>query len=338
MKALFIGGTGTISTEVSKLAVLKGWQLYLLNRGNKSSRVPEGVTVLTADINNEVEVAKLIKDIEFDVIADFISFEPSQIQRDIRLFSKKTKQFIFISSASTYQKPLAFYKITESTPLANPYWKYARDKIACEELLMAQYRANSFPVTIIRPSHTYGVGSVPVAIHGEKGSWQVIDRIIKGKPVIVPGDGNSLWTITHNTDFAKAFVGIMGNQAAIGEAIHITSDESITWNKIYDIIGEALNIKTQKFHVATDFLVKYKADLEGGLVGDKANTVVFDNSKIKRLVPEYIATTRFDQGVRLSIEYILANPELQIEDKEFDLFCDNVIRSQEEALMYLKNL
>ncbi|MGH4050074.1 MAG: SDR family oxidoreductase [Clostridium sp.] len=338
MKALFIGGTGTISTEISKLAVLKGWQLYLLNRGNKSSRVPEGVKVITADINNEVEVARLIEDIDFDVIADFISFEPSQIQRDIRLFSKKTKQFIFISSASAYQKPLAFYKITESTPLANPYWKYSRDKIACEELLIAQYRSNDFPITIIRPSHTYGVGSVPVAIHGEKGSWQVIDRIIKGKPVIVPGDGNSLWTITHNTDFAKAFVGIMGNQAAVGEAIHITSDESITWNKIYDIIGEALNVKVIKYHVATDFLVKFKADLEGGLVGDKANTVVFDNSKIKRLVPEYIATTRFDQGVRLSIEYILAHPELQIEDKVFDLFCDNVIKSQEIALKYIKNI
>jgi len=338
MKALFIGGTGTISTEISKLAVLKGWQLYLLNRGNNLTRVPEGATVLTADINNEVEVAKLICDIEFDVIADFIAFEPSQVQRDIRLFSKKTKQFIFISSASAYQKPLAFYKITESTPLANPYWKYSRDKIACEELLMQHYRANNFPVTIIRPSHTYGEGSVPVAIHGEKGSWQVIDRIIKGKPVIVPGDGNSLWTITHNTDFAKAFVGIMGNNATIGEAIHITSDESITWNKIYDIIGEALNTKTQKFHVATDFLVKYKADLEGGLIGDKANTVVFDNSKIKRLVPEYLATTRFDQGVRLSINYILAHPELQIEDKEFDIFCDNVIKAQEQALKYLENL
>ena len=338
MKALFIGGTGTISNEVSKLAVKNGWQLYLLNRGNKSSRVPEGAKVLIADINNEVEVARLIKDIEFDVIADFIAFEPSQIERDIRLFSKKTKQFIFISSASAYQKPLAHYKITESTPLSNPYWKYARDKIACEELLMSEYRTNSFPITIIRPSHTYGEGSIPVAIHGEKGSFQVIDRIMKGKPVIIPGDGNSLWTLTHNSDFAKAFVGIMGNQAAIGEAIHITSDESLTWNKIYDIIGEALNVEVKKFHVATNFLVKFQSGLEGGLVGDKSNTVVFDNSKIKRLVPEYVATTRFDQGVKLSIEYILARPELQIEDKKFDLFCDNVIKSQEYALEYLKSI
>ncbi|MBU3112182.1 SDR family oxidoreductase [Clostridium lacusfryxellense] len=338
MKALFIGGTGTISNEVSKLTSKNGWELYILNRGNKSSKVPEGVKVLIADINNEVEVARLIKGIEFDVIADFIAFEPSQIQRDIRLFSKKTKQFIFISSASAYQKPLAFYKITESTPLSNPYWKYARDKIACEELLMSEYRNNSFPITIIRPSHTYGESNVPVAVQGEKGFFQVIDRIRKGKPVIVPGDGNSLWTITHNTDFAKAFVGIMGNQASIGEAIHITSDESITWNKIYDLIGDALNVKVIKYHVSTDFLVKVQKDIEGGLIGDKANTVVFDNSKIKRLVPEYVATTRFDQGVKKSIKYILAHPQLQIEDEEFDKFCDNVIKSQEEAVEFFKNI
>ena len=338
MKALFIGGTGTISNAVSKLAAKNGWELYLLNRGNKSSIVPEGAKVLISDINNEVEVARLIKDIEFDVIADFIAFEPSQIQRDIRLFSKKTKQFIFISSASAYQKPLAHYKITESTPLSNPYWKYARDKIACEELLMSEYRSNSFPITIIRPSHTYGESSIPVAIRGEKGCFQVIDRIMKGKPVIIPGDGNSLWTITHNTDFAKAFVGIMGNQASIGEAIHITSDESITWNKIYDLIGDALNVKVIKYHVATDFLVKVQKDVEGGLAGDKANTVVFDNSKIKRLVPEYVATTRFDQGVKQSIKYILSHPQLQIEDDKFDKFCDNIIKSQEEAVIFFKGL
>jgi len=338
MKALFIGGTGNISTEISKLAVKNGWQLYLLNRGNKTDRVPKLAKVLTADINDEVKVSRLIEGMEFDVIADFIAFDPTQIERDIRLFSKRTKQFIFISSASVYQKPLSYYKITESTPLSNPYWQYARDKIACEERLMSEYRENSFPITIIRPSHTYGVGSIPLAINGGNGSWQVIKRIKEGKPVIIPGDGNSLWTVTHSSDFAKAFVGIMGNGAAIGEAIHITSDEAITWNKIYDSIGDALNVEAKKFHVATDFLVKCQEDLEGGLIGDKANTVVFDNSKIKRLVPEYIATTRFDQGVRISIEHILSNPELQIEDKEFDLFCDNVIKAQQDAISYFKSL
>lgn len=338
MKALFIGGTGTISTAISKLAVKNGWQLYLLNRGNKNGRVPVGAKVLTADINNEEEVSGLIKDMVFDVVVDFIAFDAPQIQRDIRLFSNRTKQFIFISSASAYQKPLSHYKITESTPLSNPYWQYSRDKIACEELLMSEYRNNNFPITIIRPSHTYGETNVPVAIHGEKGSWQVINRMIKGKPVIIPGDGSSLWTVTHNSDFAKAFVGIMGNQAAIGEAIHITSDEAITWDKIYDSIGAALNVKVKKFHVATDFLVKCQADIEGGLVGDKANTVVFDNSKIKRLVPGYVATTRFDQGVRQSIEYILSHTELQIEDDEFDIFCDNIIKAQLKAIAYYNSL
>lgn len=338
MKALFIGGTGTISGAISKLAVENGWELYLLNRGNNSSRVPDGARVITADINDELSVSELIKDMKFDVVADFIAFEPSQIIRDIRLFSGKTKQFICISSASAYQKPLSHYKITESTPLANPYWKYSRDKIACEEKLMEEYRENKFPVTIIRPSHTYGDNSLPLAIHGKNGVWQVIDRIMRGKPVIIHGDGTSLWTITHNTDFAKAFVGIMGNHAAIGEAIHITSDEAITWDNIYDCIGEALDIEVKKVHITTDFLVECQSDFEGGLIGDKANSVVFDNSKIKRLVPGFVATVRFDQGVKLSIEYILAHPELQIADAEFDHFCDKIIEAKQQAIMYFKSL
>lgn len=337
MKALFIGGTGTISTAVSKLAVEKGWELYLLNRGSKSGRVPEGARVLTADINDEPSVIELIKEIKFDVVVDFIAFTTSEIERDIRLFTKKTKQFIFISSASVYQKPLSHYKITESTPLANPYWQYSRDKIACEERLIEEYRKNNFPITIIRPSHTYGESNLPLAICGKNGVWQVIDRIMKGKPVIIHGDGSSLWTITHNSDFAKAFVGIMGNHAAIGEGIHITSDEAITWNKIYDCIGEALNVEVKKVHVSTDFLVECQADFEGGLIGDKAHTVVFDNSKIKRLVPDYVATVRFDQGVRMSIEYMLAHAELQIPDEEFDLFCDKIIKAQQEAVSYFKS-
>ncbi|MGH4139097.1 SDR family oxidoreductase [Clostridium sp.] len=338
MKALFIGGTGTISTAISKLAVEKGWELYLLNRGNNVSNVPEGAKVLTADINDELLVTQLIKDMKFDVVTDFIAFKPSQIQRDIRLFSGKTRQFICISSASAYQKPLSYYKITESTPLSNPYWQYSRDKIACEERLMEEYRKNNFPVTIIRPSHTYGESSLPLAVQGKNGPWQVIDRIIKGKPVIIQGDGTSLWTVTHNSDFAKAFLGIMGNHAAIGEAIHITSDEAITWNNIYDCIGEALNIEVKKIHIATDFLVKCQADYEGGLIGDKANSVVFDNSKIKRLVPGFVATVRFDQGVKQSIKYILSHPELQIVDEEFDIFCDKIIDAEMEALKYYKNM
>jgi len=338
MKALFIGGTGTISTAISKLAVEKGWELYLLNRGTKINSAPMGAKVLTADINNEILVSELINDMKFDVVVDFIAFETSQIQRDIRLFSKRTKQFIFISSASAYQKPLSYYKITESTPLVNPYWQYSRDKIACEETLMEEYRKENFPITIIRPSHTYSERSIPLAIQGKNGAWQVIDRIMKEKPVIIQGDGSSLWTITHSSDFAKAFLGIMGNSAAIGEAIHITSDEAITWNRIYDCIGSALNIKVKKVHMSSDFLVKCQADFEGGLIGDKANSVVFDNSKIKRLVPEYVATVRFDQGIKDSIKYILSHPELQIEDIQFDLFCEKIIKAEQEAVTYFKSL
>lgn len=332
MKALFIGGTGTISTAVSKLAIEKGWELYLLNRGNNSAKVPKGAKVIVADINDEDAVAELVKDIKFDVVADFIGYVPAHIERDIRLFSNKTKQFIFISSASAYQKPLSYYKINESTPLSNPYWEYSRNKIACEELFMSEYRKNGFPITIVRPSHTYSEEKIPVAIHGSKGSWQVIDRIMKGKPVIIPGDGTSLWTLTYNTDFAKAFVQIMGNSGAIGEAVHITSDEVLTWNKIYDCIGEALNVEVNKMHVATDFLVKCNSDLEGGLLGDKSNCTLFDNSKIKRLAPDFVATVRFDDGIKKCIEYVLSHSELQTADEEFDLFCDRVIEAQEKAL------
>jgi nucleoside-diphosphate-sugar epimerase len=338
MKALFIGGTGTISTAVSKLAVEKGWELYLLNRGNKSNKVPMEARIITADINDEKAVSELIKDMKFDVVADFIAFVPSQLERDIRLFANKTKQFIFISSASAYQKPLSYYKINESTPLSNPHWEYSRNKISCEELLMEEYRKNKFPVTIVRPSHTYSNDSIPVAIHGDKGSWQVINRIRKGKPVIIPGDGTSLWTLTHNSDFAKAFVGIMGNSGAIGEAVNITSDEVLTWNKIYDCIGEALDVEVEKVHVATDFIVECKPDLEGGLLGDKSNCTLFDNSKIKRLIPDFTSTVRFDQGVRMCIENILSNPELQVDDEEFDKFCDNIIEAQQNAVSFFKQI
>ncbi len=337
MKALFIGGTGTISAAISKLAVDRGWELYLLNRGNRAESVPRGAKVITADINDEKTVSELIKNMKFDVVADFIAFGTSHIERDIRLFSKNTRQYIFISSASAYQKPLSYYKINESTPMYNPYWEYSRNKIACEELLVAEYRKNGFPITIIRPSHTYNERSIPVSLHGDKGSWQVIKRIIDGKPVIIPGDGTSLWTLTHNSDFAKAFLGIMGNSAALGEAINITSDEVLTWNRIYDCISEALDVEVKKVHVATDFLVKCKPDLEGGLLGDKSNCTLFDNGKIKRIVPGFEATVRFDQGVRLCLEHILVHPELQVLDEEFDNFCDRVIEAQEKAVEAFKS-
>ncbi|MBQ7305053.1 MAG: SDR family oxidoreductase, partial [Clostridia bacterium] len=255
MKALFIGGTGTISMAITKqLAANPDWELYLLNRGTRAQELPAGVKTITADINNEQQVAEVIRDINFDCVCDFIAFVPAQLERDYRLFAGKTKQFMFISSASAYQKPLSDYKITESTPLANPYWEYSRNKIACEEYLMKQYREAGFPITIIRPSHTYDERNVPVGAHGDKGSWQVLKRMMEGKPVLIQGDGTSLWTITHNSDFAKAFIGLMGNIHAIGEAYHITTDESVTWNQIYAIIADELGVELKAYHVPSDFL------------------------------------------------------------------------------------
>jgi len=333
MKALFIGGTGTISTEISKLAVKSGVELYLLNRGNNNSRLEElhGVKYIQACMGNEDDVRRKLGGLHFDVVANFIVFTPEQAERDIRLFSGITKQYIFISSASAYQKPLSDYLITESTPLCNPYWEYSRNKIACEELFIKAYREQGFPITNVRPSHTYDKYNIPLAVHGEKGSWQVLKRIIDGKPVIVHGDGSSLWTLTHSRDFAKAFLGLMGNIHAIGEAVHITSDESLTWNQIYHILGDCVGKEPVLRHISSDFLVKCDPSLSGGLLGDKSNTVVFDNSKIKRLVPGFTATTRFDEGARESVEFYLANEAMQTPDPLFDEWCDKVIKAYDSA-------
>ncbi|MBP3638083.1 MAG: SDR family oxidoreductase [Clostridia bacterium] len=333
MKALFIGGTGTISMAITRqLAQNPDWELYLLNRGTRATELPEGVKTITADINNEEQAAKALEGMSFDCVCDFIGFVPAQLERDFRLFKGKTKQFMYISSASAYQKPLADYKITESTPLHNPYWEYSRNKIACEEYLMKQYRENGFPVTIIRPSHTYDERNVPVGAHGDKGSWQVLKRMMEGKPVLIQGDGTTLWTITFNTDFAKAFIGLMGNVHAIGEAYHITSDESVTWNQIYAIIADELGVELKPYYVPSDFLDAVgKYDYRGGLIGDKSNTVVFDNSKVKRAVPGFTCTVRADQGLRKTVRHMLATPELQQDDPEFDQWCDKVIAAMEAA-------
>lgn len=333
MKALFIGGTGTISMAITRqLAECPDWQLYLINRGSRSAELPENVTVINGDINNEQEISEKLGDMKFDTVCDFIGFVPSQLERDYRLFKDRTRQFMYISSASAYQKPLSDYRITEGTPLANPYWEYSRNKIACEDYLMRMYRENGFPVTIIRPSHTYDDRSIPLGVHGDKGSWQVAKRMLQGKPVIIHGDGTSLWTMTHNSDFAKAFIGLMGNVHAIGESFQITSDESLTWNQIYKCIADALGVELKPYYVPSDFLHAVGSyDFEGSLIGDKANSVVFDNSKLKKAVPGFTATVRFDQGVRMAVENVLAHPELQTEDSEFDEWCDKVIAALENA-------
>ena len=338
MKALLIGGTGTISTEISKRLVKLGWELTLLNRGNTGAFVPEGARVLKVDINDETAVNQLLGDEQFDVVADFIIFTPEQAQRDIRLFKGRTAQYIFISSASAYQKPLSSPHITESTPLFNPFWGYSRNKIAIEELLMDAYRNDGFPVTIVRPSHTYCERSMPLGLHGQKGSFSVLERIRTGKKIIVPGDGLSLWTVTHSRDFAVGFCGLMGNIHAIGEAIHITSDERLTWNQIHECVGRALGQAPKMVHIASETLAKLGPDWEGALIGDKSNTVLFDNSKIKRLVPEFCATTRFDQGAREVVEYVYSHPECQTPDPAFDAWCDAVIEQYEQMMDKLPRL
>jgi nucleoside-diphosphate-sugar epimerase len=334
MKVLFIGGTGTISAAISKQLLEAGHELYLLNRGNRNGILPAGAKEIRCDIFDEAAVTENLKGMNFDVAADFIAFTVDQVERDYRLFRGKAKQYVFISSASAYQKPPANYLITESTPLANPFWEYSRNKIACEDFLLEKYRKEGFPVTIVRPSHTYDERSVPMGLHGKNGSWQIIKRMIDGKPVIVHGDGTSLWTMTHNSDFARGFIGLLGNIHAIGEAVHITSDETVTWNQVYAAVAQALGKPLNAVHISSEFLhlCGGNYDFQGHLIGDKANSVVFDNTKLKRLAPGFTALVRFDQGIRKTVEYILSHPECQKEDGEFDAWCDKVIAAREKAV------
>lgn len=337
MKALFIGGTGIISTAISRKLLEQGHELYLLNRGSRNEVLPSNVKSICADINNEAEVLGKLGDEKFDVVADFIAYVPSQLERDYHLFQDRAKQFMFISSASAYQKPLSDYRITEGTPLSNPYWEYSRNKIACEDYLMKLYRNNGFPITIVRPSHTYDERSVPLGVHGSKGSWQVVKRMMEGKPVIIHGDGTSLWTMTHNSDFANGFIGLMGNIHAIGEAVQITSDESLTWNQIYQSIANVLGVKLKAAYVSSEFLHQCSSyDFIGSLIGDKSNTVVFDNTKLKRLVPDFVPAKRFDIGIRETVFHVLTHKECQTEDVEFDQWCDKVIATLDRAAKEIK--
>ena len=334
MKILLIGGTGTISSAITRQLAASEHELWLLNRGSRKDEVPAGVKQVICDINDEAEVLRQTGDQVFDAVCEFIGFLPSQVERDIRLFCGRTRQYVYISSASAYNKPASSHVITEGTALANPYWEYSRNKIACEELLMKAYREEGFPVTIVRPSHTYCERSVPVSVHGLKGSWQVLRRMQEGKPVLVHGDGSSLWTLTWNEDFARGFIGLLGNPKAIGEAFQIMSDEQLTWNQIYISIANALDVTFKPYYVSSDFLAAVSPksyDFTGNLLGDKSVTVVFDCTKLKRAVPGFCATTRFDVGVRRCVDYILRHPELQEEDPEFDAWCDHVIGTLEQA-------
>ena len=333
MKVLFIGGTGTISSAITRKLIEMGEDVYLLNRGNRNSEFEGKIKHLKVnDVNDEEELKSVIGSLKFDVVCDFIGFKKAQLERDYRVFKDKTKQFMYISSASAYNKPCKDYVITEGTALANPYWQYSRDKIECEDFLMKMYREEGFPVTIIRPSHTYCEKEVPLGVHGNNGSYQVIKRMLEGKKVIVHGDGTSLWTMTHNSDFAKGFIGLMGNPHAIGEAFQITNDETLTWNQIYKTVADCLGVEFKPYYVSSEFLAKCSNyDYTGSLIGDKANSVVFDNSKLKKAVPGLNINVRCEQGITMTLDYIKDHGECQKEDPEFDAWCDKVIQALEEA-------
>ena len=337
MRALFIGGTGTISAAIVRRLVNEmGWDVWLINRGNRAHAVPQGVHQITADISDEADVLKKLGDMTFDVVGEFIGFTPEQVERDWRLFRGRTRQYIYISSASAYHKPAASHIITEGTALSNPHWEYSRNKIACEEFLMKKYREEGFPVTIVRPSHTYDERHIPLGVHGKNGFWQVIERMRQGKPVIIQGDGSSLWHVTFNKDFAVGYTALMGNRHAIGEAFQITGDEVLTWDQIYQTIADALGVELHAYHVASEYLAavgdKYGYDLEGNLLGDKAVCVCFDNAKLKRLAPDMKTTVPFHVGVRIALDYVLSHPEeCQVPDPEFDAWCDRVIAALEAS-------
>jgi nucleoside-diphosphate-sugar epimerase len=304
MKVLFIGGSGNISSAVSKLAIEKGIDLFHLNRGNNTNL--NNVKTLIGDINQTEKVTELLKNHTWDVVVNWIAFTPVDIERDVKLFKGKTKQYIFISSASAYQKPPLNSVITESTPLKNPYWDYSRNKIACEELLLKMYRDIDFPVTIVRPSHTYNT-VIPISLGGWT-EYTTVDRMKRGLPILVHGDGTSLWTITHADDFAIGFVGLMNHTKAIGEAYHITSDEAMSWNYIYEVVGNAIGVKPKLVHLSSEMIVEfaknqYGADVSGTLLGDKMHSAVFDNSKIKRIIPEFICTIPFHSGIKRTIKW-----------------------------------
>jgi nucleoside-diphosphate-sugar epimerase len=321
LKVLFIGGTGIISSACGARAVEAGIDLTILNRGTTSIRpIPEGAEVLQGDIREPGSARAALGDRDFDVVVDFVAFTPDQVQADIDLFAGRTGQYVFISSASAYQTPPARLPIVESSPLRNPRWEYSRNKIACEDLLTKAYRDSGFPATIVRPSHTYDRTAIPTTGH-----WTDLDRMRRGQEVVVHGDGTSIWALTHHVDFAKAFVGLLGLPAAVGDSFHITSDESLTWNQIYDALATALGVEAKLVHVASETIVAAEPKLEGALLGDKAHSVIFDNTKVKTLVPDYVATIPFSDGAREIVEWYDAHPERQKVDDGLNALFDKLI-------------
>lgn len=331
MKVLFIGGTGLISTAVTDLCVKKGIDLSLFNRGNKNQNLPEGVKTIIGDINNEEEAKELLKDKDFDVVVNWIAFVPEQLERDYRIFKGITKQYIFISSASAYQKPVQDYPITEETPLENPYWEYSRNKQACEEYIMGKH-SKEFNVTVIRPSHTYDDKQLMLTVKEWGSEYTLLKRIMDHKPYIIPGDGTSLWTITHNTDFAKAFIHVLGNELTYGQAYHITSDKVYTWEQLYRITCKALNVESNIVYIPTDFILRYMPHKVGEFYGDKHYSVIFDNTKIKQIAPEYKSEVRYEDVVSKAVKHYQNHEELQFFNEEMNTLYERIIKDYQEKI------
>jgi nucleoside-diphosphate-sugar epimerase len=323
LKVLFVGGSGVISSACARVAVESGIGLYVLNRGETAARpLPDGVTEIRGDIREPRGVREKIKDLEFDSVVDWVAFTTEHVRADIDLFRDRTGQYVFISTASAYQKPVARLPITESTPLRNPYWQYSRDKIACEDLLTAEYRGGGFPATVVRPSHTYDKTKTVLS-----GGWTSLARMLAGKPVIVHGDGTSLWTVTHHEDFARAFVPLLGHSRTRGEAFQITSDDVLTWDQIAHILAGALGVTADIVHVPSDAIAAADPEWGAGLLGDKTHSVIFDNSKIRSVVPGWRATIPFERGAREIVDWYLADPARQVVNPELDALMDKLAQT-----------
>ncbi len=320
-KVLFIGGNGVISSACTPLAVERGVELTMLTRGSTTHRpVPDGVRQLRADVRDPQSVRAALGDEEFDAVVDWVAFTPEHVAADVELFRGRTGQYVFISSASAYQTPPSRLPVTESTPLRNPFWEYSRNKIACEDLLVRAYREEGFPATVIRPSHTYDRTLVPL-----DGGWTPVERMRQGKEIVIHGDGTSLWTLTHHTDFARGLVPLLGNPRTVGEAFHITGDDVLTWDQIARALAAAAGVEARIVHVPSDVLAAEDPELGAGLLGDKAHSMVFDTSKLRALVPDFATTVRFEQGAREIVDWYDADPARRVVDAGFDALSDRMV-------------
>lgn len=322
LKVLFIGGTGVISSGCAPLVVERGDELYVLNRGRTGGvrPLPPAARALAADVRDPESVRAAVAGHEFDVVVDWVAYTPEHVRLDLDLFEGRIGQYVFISSASAYQTPPARQPVRESTPLRNPFWRYSRDKIACEDQLTAAYRDRGFPATIVRPSHTYDRTLVPF-----DGGWTVPARMRQGREVVVHGDGTSLWTLTHHTDFARGFVPLLGHPRAVGDAFHITGDDVLTWNQIAESLAVALGVEPRIVHVPSDAIAAADPEWGAGLLGDKAHSMVFDNAKVRALVPDFRPTIPFERGAREIVDWHLADPARQTVDPALDKVMDDLV-------------